>query len=700
MTLSTVGLAAPALADWPIYHGDAGHTGYDASAGDLRSMSTAWTSPALDGQLYGSPVIAGGTLVVGTENNTVYAFDSATGAPRWTRHLATPVSSTSLPCGNITPAVGITSTPVIDVGTGKVFVVADEATPGGPQHHLFGLDLGSGTVTLDRVVDVAGSLPAAHLQRAGLALSAGRVVLTYGGNAGDCAQYQGRVVASSEDGTGALLSYTVPTPREGGIWAPAGPAVDSAGNIYVAVGNGESTTTYDGSDSVTKLSPTLAQIGIFAPSGWAAENAGDTDLGSSMPQLLPGGYLFQAGKSGTGYLVSTTNLGGIGGQKFSGLVCKSFGGQAFANGTIYVSCTDGVRALAYDASAPSFRQLWHATTSANGAPILAGGLVWSVNAGSGTLYGLDPGTGATVLTRSLGAGSNHFPTPASDGGRLFVALGTHVTAFLGASPIPAKYQSLGGASSFLGTAVGPEYDVADGRGQDYQGGAIFWSPAQGAYEVHGALLAHYRALGGPAGLLGFPTTDETGTPDGVGRYNHFTGGSAYWTPNTGAHEVHGAIRDKWTSLGWETGVLGYPTTDETGTPDGVGRYNQFTGGSVYWTPGTGAHEVHGALRALWASLGWENGLLGYPVSDELTTPDGVGRANQFTAGWAYWTLGTGAHEVHGAIFAKWTSLGWERGFLGYPTSNEYGVPGGRRSDFQGGWIFWNSVTGSTTAGRY
>ena len=54
-------------------------------------------------------------------------------------------------------------------------------------------------------------------------------------------------------------------------------------------------------------------------------------------------------------------------------------------------------------------------------------------------------------------------------------------------------------------------------------------------------------------------------------------------------------------LGWERSFLGYPLTDETATPDGVGRYNHFQGGSIYWTPATGAHEVHGAIRGQWAT---------------------------------------------------------------------------------------------------
>lgn len=152
----------------------------------------------------------------------------------------------------------------------------------------------------------------------------------------------------------------------------------------------------------------------------------------------------------------------------------------------------------------------------------------------------------------------------------------------------------------------------------------------------------YAALGGGGGFLGSPTTGENIAPDGVGHYRHYQGGSIYWSPATGAHEVHGDIRGKWSSLGWERSFLGYPLTDETTTPDGVGRYNHFQGGSIYWTPGTGAHEVHGAIRALWASMGWERSFLGYPTSDELTTEDATGRYSEFQHGSIYWSAATGA----------------------------------------------------------
>jgi uncharacterized protein with LGFP repeats len=81
-------------------------------------------------------------------------------------------------------------------------------------------------------------------------------------------------------------------------------------------------------------------------------------------------------------------------------------------------------------------------------------------------------------------------------------------------------------------------------------------------------------------------SDETTTPDGIGRYNHFQGGSIYWTPQTGAHEVHGFIRNKWAFLRWERGRLKYPTSDEF--QDGPYRRSNFQGGYIRWSEKTGA----------------------------------------------------------------------------------------------------------------
>ena len=93
----------------------------------------------------------------------------------------------------------------------------------------------------------------------------------------------------------------------------------------------------------------------------------------------------------------------------------------------------------------------------------------------------------------------------------------------------------------------------------------------------------------------------------------------------------GAIRDKWLELGGEKGFLGQPQTNELKTHDGMGRYNHFQGGSIYWTKATGAHEVHGAIRDKWVSLGSERSFLGYPVSDEGDFSEGGGSASFRTA---------------------------------------------------------------------
>lgn len=213
--------------------------------------------------------------------------------------------------------------------------------------------------------------------------------------------------------------------------------------------------------------------------------------------------------------------------------------------------------------------------------------------------------------------------------------------------------------------------------------------------VIGLIRDKWISLGGPQSFLGQPLTDELTTPDGVGRFNHFQGGSIYWTPSTNAHEIHGQIRDKWAALGWERSFLGYPLTDELPTPDGVGRFNHFQNGSIYWTPKSGAHEVHGRIRDKWQSFGWERSFIGYPLTDESPTPDGIGRFNHFQGASIYWTPALGAQEIHGQIRDKWAAMGWERSYLGYPTSDEMGGPNGQRvSTFEHGSISWTPSGGA------
>lgn len=196
------------------------------------------------------------------------------------------------------------------------------------------------------------------------------------------------------------------------------------------------------------------------------------------------------------------------------------------------------------------------------------------------------------------------------------------------------YRAYGGAAK-LGAALGPEVPTADGVGrwQEFADGGIYWHPVHTKHlgRVMGrGLLGAFHAAGAEL-AVGWPLTDETPTPDGHGRYVHLAGGPAsagaeasiYFHPWTGAQLIKGDIRKRWAELGWEAG-LGFPLTNELTCPDGVGRYTHLSGRpkvkndgrtSIYWTPRTGARAVVGAIRAAWAADGWETGI-GYPVDEE------------------------------------------------------------------------------------
>lgn len=135
-----------------------------------------------------------------------------------------------------------------------------------------------------------------------------------------------------------------------------------------------------------------------------------------------------------------------------------------------------------------------------------------------------------------------------------------------------------------------QFATGDGYRQQYENGDIFYLPPNTPCWVYGSILVEYNALGAEGGFLGYPITDERGTPDGAGRYNHFQHGSIYWSYKSGAHEVHGTIRDKWAALGWERSYLGFPISGERPFTDG-GRISCFQNGCIYWWPDVGAFDL-------------------------------------------------------------------------------------------------------------
>jgi outer membrane protein assembly factor BamB len=409
-------------ANWPTYHANLARTGVDTTSPAVAGFHRTW-SRQFDGQVYAEPLAVGSRVYVATENNTVYALNARNGHVAWKRHLGTPVQGSTLPCGNIEPVTGITGTPAISGDS--IYVVAFLS---GYRHVLFGLRLHRGKVRLKRNVDAPGSDPRVHQERSALSVSRGRVYVEFGGLTGDCGDYKGRVVSVKARGKARKRVFTVGVHREGGIWAPSGAAVDGAGNLFVVTGNGDATSGFDFGNSVIRLSPKLEQTDFYRASNSPQLNQTDTDLGSVGPTLLGGGRMFVIGKEGLGLVLSTTHLGGTGGQLFSQQVCSggAYGGLAYLAPLVYVPCTDGLYALRIEGN--SFSTDWKQGSSA-GPPIVAGGLVWTIDSG-GTLHGYAADSGAPVASVELGS-VTHFATPAAGGGRLFAPADTQVVAFAG-----------------------------------------------------------------------------------------------------------------------------------------------------------------------------------------------------------------------------------------------------------------------------
>ena len=419
-TTATSSTPTTSSTDWTTYHANNQRTGYVPDTPDPHSLSKIWNIQ-LDGSVYAEPLVVNKLVIVATEGDSLYALNPNTGSIQWHTNVGTPVPQSSLPCGDIDP-LGITGTPVYDPATGLVFAVAEVS---GPAHILVGLDAKTGQVKVRRLVDTDGMDPKAHQQRPALALADGMVYFTYGGLDGDCSDYIGRVVASRTNGQGPLLVFTVPTPREGGIWATPGPSIDASGNLYVSVGNGAITGgQWDHSDSVLKLSPTLKLLDGFAPSSWGQENANDEDLRSQGPALLPGNLILSAGKSGNGYILNANNLGGVGGSIDEQSVCRSFGGTATVGSTIFVPCTNGLLEISVDSSG-HMHQGWQASGDIVGSPVVGGHTVYSFS--NGVMHALNMNSGQLIASLNVGP-ANRFVTPTIYETSIFIGTDTGITA--------------------------------------------------------------------------------------------------------------------------------------------------------------------------------------------------------------------------------------------------------------------------------
>ena len=259
-----------------------------------------------------------------------------------------------------------------------------------------------------------------------------------------------------------------------------------------------------------------------------------------------------------------------------------------------------------------------------------------------------------------------------------------------ADAINQAYDASGGTTGPMGPGDGGVYPFGGGFGQNYAGGKIFFTPDTGAHIMAGAILQKYESLGGPAdGDLGFPTIDEgPGRISPESRNTTFSAADQpviFWTPDTGAHVVRGALNAAWDKVGGSAGPLGVPTEDEVFKGDVVSQ--KFTGGELSWNRSTKEfttvppdlagqlagltipEDATSAINAARRAAGGALGPLGAKQGAQYAIgQDGAGQ--DFAGGKIFYSPATGANVVSGQVLKKYESVGGPQSDLGFPTSTE------------------------------
>jgi hypothetical protein len=309
--------------------------------GELFDVALPSVDDVTAGQIYAQPIAADGLLLVVTENDNAYGVNPTSGAVVWSRNFGPAWRASTINCGDLAPTVGITGTPVVDSATGVAYFVTD-TTPstGGALWQMQAVDLQTGQEVADFPVTIQGPATNApgksfdavqQMQRPGLALVKGVVYAAFGSHC-DLPTWYGWIAGVTLKGVLNDMWVDETGSGEGaGIWGPGGIVVDSAGNLYVATGNGNVPAVGPGlgvpqpaglGECVIKLSTSGAHLKLadyFCPSDANDLNTFDGDLGSGSPTGLPASFgtskepdlLVEAGKSGEVYLLDRDNLGGF-----------------------------------------------------------------------------------------------------------------------------------------------------------------------------------------------------------------------------------------------------------------------------------------------------------------------------------------------------------------------------------------------------
>lgn len=511
-TLTIGSGSAPMAGDVPTYHYDATRTGANTHETLLTPANVNSTtfgplgSFTVDGSVDAQPLYLSNVSIPGvgtknvlyvvTEHDSVFAFDAdsvsgATTTSLWKTSVlqAGETPSDDRNCGQVSPEIGITSTPVIDRVRNAIYLVAVARTSTGNYiHRLHALDLTTGKELFGGPTTIAATYPGAganssngnvvfdpkqYNERAALLQIGGTIFTTWTSHC-DVGPYSSWVMANSADTLqqSGVIDLVPNTAGGGGIWmSGAGPAADASGNIYFIMGNGDFDTNLDGNGFPTnkncgncfaKISSTmpLTLRDYFTPLNTVMESIADTDFGSGGPLLLPDvtdstgktrHLAVGAGKDSIIYVIDRDNMGKFNSsknniyQQISGAITGGVWSKpSYFNGVVYYgSVGDSLKAfpisggmLATSASSKSSLTFsYPGATPAISANGKTNGIVWIVeNGGTGVLHAYDATNLATELYNSTQStngqfGGNKFITPMITNGKVYVGTPSSVAVF-------------------------------------------------------------------------------------------------------------------------------------------------------------------------------------------------------------------------------------------------------------------------------
>lgn len=505
--------AAPAVTDVLTYHNDNARSAQNLTEGILTPAVVGSTRFGLlrvlaaDGLVDAQPLVVsnlsvGGktrnVLFIATEHASVYSFDADDGTALAQTSLlgASETTSDNRGCGQVTPEIGITATPVIDRSAGSrgtLYAVAMSRDAAGKYYQrLHALDLATLAEQPSSPVVVQASYPgsganssggqvvfdpAQYKERAGLLLVGGTVYTAWASHC-DIGAYTGWIIGYDQNTLARTrVLNVVPNGSDGAIWqAGGGMAADAQGFLYALLGNGTFDTTLDGAglpinrdygNAFVKISSTnpIQVVDYFAMRNAVSESAGDIDLGSGAPMLLPdlqdaGGSVRHlavgAGKDGHLYVVDRDNLGkysastnAVWQDLANALPGGIWSAPAYFNGSVYYADVNGTlkafsisqaKLGASPASQSSTTFPYPGASPAVSANGSAGGIVWAVESATGqpaVLHAFDAANLGNELYNSnrAAAGADHFGTgnkfitPTVANGKVYVGTPAGVAVF-------------------------------------------------------------------------------------------------------------------------------------------------------------------------------------------------------------------------------------------------------------------------------